>query len=37
VIDRFPLSDQEITVRHFHHVVRQWVDAYRAEPAGTSA
>ena len=28
--DRFPLSDQEITVRHFHKVVGDWVDV----PAG---
>ena len=28
VVDRFPLSDQEITVRHFHKVVGQWVDTY---------
>jgi Rieske 2Fe-2S family protein len=28
VIDRFPLSDQEITVRHFHKVVDDWVQAY---------
>ena len=27
-VDRFPLSDQEITVRHFHKVVGQWVDTY---------
>ncbi len=33
VIDRFPLSDQEITVRHFHRVVADWVDAYCAEQA----
>jgi phenylpropionate dioxygenase-like ring-hydroxylating dioxygenase large terminal subunit len=26
---QFPLSDQEVTVRHFHHVVGQWVAAYR--------
>ena len=33
VIDRFPLSDQEITVRHFHKVVADWVDAYLGEGA----
>jgi phenylpropionate dioxygenase-like ring-hydroxylating dioxygenase large terminal subunit len=29
VTDRFPLCDQEITVRHFHKVVGDWVDAHR--------
>jgi phenylpropionate dioxygenase-like ring-hydroxylating dioxygenase large terminal subunit len=29
VLDRFPLCDQEITVRHFHKVVADWVDEYR--------
>jgi phenylpropionate dioxygenase-like ring-hydroxylating dioxygenase large terminal subunit len=33
-VDRFPLSDQEITVRHFHKVVADWVDAYLREGAG---
>lgn len=27
----FPLSDQEILVRHFHKSVGDWVDAYRRE------
>jgi phenylpropionate dioxygenase-like ring-hydroxylating dioxygenase large terminal subunit len=31
VLDRFPLCDQEITVRHFHKVVGDWVDDYRHE------
>jgi phenylpropionate dioxygenase-like ring-hydroxylating dioxygenase large terminal subunit len=31
VVDRFPLSDQEITVRHFHKVVADWVQAYLRE------
>ena len=31
VVDRFPLSDQEITVRHFHAVVDEWVQAYVRE------
>ena len=31
VVDRFPLSDQEITVRHFHKVVHDWVQAYLRE------
>ena len=34
VVDCFPLSDQEITVRHFHEVVNEWVQAYLRE-AGT--
>jgi phenylpropionate dioxygenase-like ring-hydroxylating dioxygenase large terminal subunit len=33
VADRFPLCDQEITVRHFHKVVGDWVEAYRRERA----
>ena len=33
VIDRFPLCDQEITVRHFHKVVADWVDEYRRQRA----
>jgi phenylpropionate dioxygenase-like ring-hydroxylating dioxygenase large terminal subunit len=31
VTDRFPLGDQEITVRHFHKAVGDWVDSYRRE------
>jgi len=31
VVDLFPLCDQEVTVRHFHQVVCDWVDAYRKE------
>jgi hypothetical protein len=31
VVDRFPLSDQEILVRHFHKVVADWVAAYVQE------
>jgi phenylpropionate dioxygenase-like ring-hydroxylating dioxygenase large terminal subunit len=31
VIEAFPLSDQEITVRHFHAVVREWVQRYQRE------
>ena len=34
VIDRFPLCDQEITVRHFHKVVADWVDEYRHDGHG---
>jgi phenylpropionate dioxygenase-like ring-hydroxylating dioxygenase large terminal subunit len=33
-VERFPLSDQEITVRHFHQVVAEWVDAYLHAGAG---
>jgi phenylpropionate dioxygenase-like ring-hydroxylating dioxygenase large terminal subunit len=33
-VSSFPLSDQEITVRHFHHVVADWVDVYRRKGAG---
>jgi nitrite reductase/ring-hydroxylating ferredoxin subunit len=29
VIDEFPLSDQEVLVRHFHKVVAEWVEAAR--------
>jgi hypothetical protein len=28
IVDRFPLSDQEILVRHFHTVVGEWVAEY---------
>ncbi len=34
VIDRFPLCDQELTVRHFHAVVADWVDDYRGNGHG---
>jgi hypothetical protein len=37
VVDRFPLSDQEITVRHFHKVVGDWVEAYLREGAEVRA
>jgi phenylpropionate dioxygenase-like ring-hydroxylating dioxygenase large terminal subunit len=30
-VRQFPLSDQEITVRHFHKVVGDWVQAYLDE------
>jgi hypothetical protein len=37
VVDDFPLSDQEILVRHLHKVVVDWVDEYQREqtPVGT--
>jgi hypothetical protein len=31
ILDRFPLSDQEILVRHLHKVVADWVDEYQRE------
>ena len=31
VIDRWPLNDQEVLVRHFHHVVRDWVRDYERQ------
>jgi hypothetical protein len=37
VIDRFPLNDQEILVRHFHAVVGDWVEQYRRERVGSTA
>jgi hypothetical protein len=37
VLDRFPLNDQEVLVRHFHKVVGDWVAAYRDETAGVPA
>ena len=33
-VDWFPLSDQEITCRHFHKTAGDWVDEYRRERAG---
>jgi hypothetical protein len=36
VTDRFPLSDQEIMVRHFHKAVGDWVDAYRSQQGALS-
>jgi hypothetical protein len=36
-VDQFVLSDQEVLVRHFHTVVRQWVEEYRRETAGVNA
>jgi hypothetical protein len=30
-IDSFPLSDQEVLVRHFHAEVADWVERYRKE------
>jgi Rieske 2Fe-2S family protein len=33
-VRQFPLSDQELTVRHFHKVVGDWVQAYLRESEG---
>ena len=32
--DDYPLNDQEVLVRHFHHSVGQWVDRYLDEADG---
>jgi Rieske 2Fe-2S family protein len=37
VLDRHPLCDQEITVRHFHKVVADWVTDYERETMGKGA
>jgi nitrite reductase/ring-hydroxylating ferredoxin subunit len=37
VVDTFPISDQEILVRHLHTVVGQWVDEYQRESVGVPA
>lgn len=29
-VTKFPLSDEELLVRHLHHEVKQWVQAYNA-------
>ena len=34
VVAHYPLCDQEITVRHFHKTVEDWVDKYQRERAG---
>ncbi|BBY14952.1 aromatic ring-hydroxylating oxygenase subunit alpha [Mycolicibacterium litorale] len=38
VVDDYPLSDQEILVRHLHKVAVDWVEEYRSEhrPVGVS-
>ena len=33
VVDRFPLNDQEVLVRHFHHGIHDWVGKYQREHA----
>jgi hypothetical protein len=33
IVDDFPLSDQEILVRHLHHEAVKWVEEYKAERA----
>lgn len=31
IVDDYPLSDQEILVRHLHHEAVKWVEQYKAE------
>jgi hypothetical protein len=31
VIQRFPLMDQEVLVRHMHKVAQEWVDEYKKQ------
>ena len=31
IVDEFPLSDQEILVRHLHKVAVDWVETYQSE------
>ena len=31
IVDEFPLSDQEILVRHLHKEVVEWVERYQRE------
>lgn len=33
VVDRWPLNDQEVLVRHFHHGVADWVQRYQMDRA----
>ncbi len=39
IVDDFPLSDQEILVRHLHKVAVDWVEEYKAErsPVGVGS
>jgi hypothetical protein len=37
IVDEFPLSDQEILVRHLHKVVVDWVETYRRDTAPAAA
>ena len=34
VIDKFPLCDQEILIRHLHKETAAWVDDYQRKTAG---
>ncbi|BCQ07126.1 (2Fe-2S)-binding protein [Mycobacterium heckeshornense] len=34
VVDRFPLNDQEVLLRHLHKEAAEWVDQYRRSTAG---
>jgi hypothetical protein len=33
LLNEFPVSDQEVLVRHFHKVVADWVERYELEKA----
>jgi hypothetical protein len=33
-VDRFPLNDQEVLLRHLHKETGAWVDDYRRRTAG---
>ncbi|GAA0954982.1 aromatic ring-hydroxylating dioxygenase subunit alpha [Actinocorallia libanotica] len=33
IIETFPVNDQEVLVRHFHHVVAAWVQSYQSKAA----
>ncbi|HXY28336.1 MAG TPA: aromatic ring-hydroxylating dioxygenase subunit alpha [Acidimicrobiales bacterium] len=37
VLDRFPLNDQEILVRHLHATVADWVEGYRRDVGGMTS
>ena len=37
VVDRFPLNDQEVLIRHLHKVAGDWVDAHQQRTAGGGA
>jgi nitrite reductase/ring-hydroxylating ferredoxin subunit len=36
IVDRFPLNDQEILVRHFHKVVGDWVTEFQQHRTGVA-
>jgi hypothetical protein len=37
ILEKFPVNDQEILVRHFHKVVADWVAEYHGERIGSRA